>query len=1036
MVPRTVAFVVCEAQSGLARTLALLALFFFSSTLRIVALDPTVYISQYGHSVWRVQDGAFRGAPNVIAQTTDGYLWIGTEGGLVRFDGVRFVPWTPPPGQRLLDPRIISLLGARDGSLWIGTAYSVSHWRRGELINYPQLSGRIEAMAEDNDGAVWFVRTQMTDSMGPVCQIKNEQPQCYGKADGIPFPLALQLSVGPSGELWIGGYSELCRWKPGSSPVSYFANGPRRPETFASLKTIATGRDGTVWAALEQSRRFLQLEHFENQRWTTRAFPKIAVNPTDVTALFVDRDNSLWIGTANHGVFRVAGNSVHSYGRTDGLSSDAVARFYQDTEGTVWVVTSGGIDNFRDLKVVSYSMREGLSAAGAGSVLATRDGKVWIGNFHALDLFRGGNLSAIRAGRGLPGQYVTTFFEDHAGKLWVGIDNGLWVYDREVFRAIRKPDGSPIGVVFGITEDIHHNIWVRAGRNLDRIFDSKVQEEVTSQQISTAYTLAASPQGGILLGLVNGDLIHYEDGKTRTYSSNEVGNTRQIRDLLVEADGSVWGTTVDEVVRWKDGFRKNLTTRNGLPCEGIFALAEDNLGSLWVDSKCGLIEIEKSQLDNWWEHPDSPVKFKLFDTLDGVQAGLTPLKPQLTRSPDGRLWFVNGRILQVIDPSHLSRNLVPPPVQIEDVIADRRTYSPHTGLRLPALTRDLEIDYAALSYVAPQKVLFRYKLEGRDTAWQETGTRRQAFYNDLGPGHYRFHVIACNNDGVWNEAGTSIDFSILPAYYQTTWFRTICAVSVLLLFWAIYQIRIRQLHRQFAIGFEARLNERTRIARELHDTLLQSLHGLMFQYQAARNLLPRRPDEAMQSLDNAINETEKALAESRDAIQGLRSEPIAKGSLGELLMAASRELASSRTANHEPPAFDLIEEGERQTLSAATKDEVCRIGLELLRNAFRHAHATQIETEIRYDDHVLRVRIRDNGKGIDPKVLKDGGIGGHWGLRGVRERAERIGAKLDFWSETGAGTEVQLTVPADVAYETPSDNPGSRSPRKVRNRAN
>jgi signal transduction histidine kinase len=363
---------------------------------------------------------------------------------------------------------------------------------------------------------------------------------------------------------------------------------------------------------------------------------------------------------------------------------------------------------------------------------------------------------------------------------------------------------------------------------------------------------------------------------------------------------------------------------------------------------------------------------------------------------------------------------------VEQIIADRKSYLPHDGVTVPSLTRDLEIDYTAPSFSAPQKVLFRYKLEGRDKNWTDAGNRRQAFYNDLRPGRYRFRVIASNNDGVWNEAGASADFLILPAYYQTAWFRAICAAVFLLLLWTAYQFRLRQLHRRFAIGLEARVNERTRIARELHDTLLQTLHGLMFQFQAVRNLLPRRTDEAMQSLDTVIDETEKALAESRDAIQGLRSEPIARENLAELLTAASQELATSGTDHHEPPIFDLIEEGERQTLSPTIKNEVCRIALEILRNAYRHAQAHRIEAEVRYGGDTLRLRIRDDGKGIDPSVLKEGGIAGHWGLPGARERAERIGARLDFWSHAGAGTEIQLTVPAAVAYETSRDGAGSR----------
>ena len=242
--------------------------------------------------------------------------------------------------------------------------------------------------------------------------------------------------------------------------------------------------------------------------------------------------------------------------------------------------------------------------------------------------------------------------------------------------------------------------------------------------------------------------------------------------------------------------------------------------------------------------------------------------------------------------------------------------------------------------------------------------------------------------------------------------------------------------QQFNIGLEARVNERTRIARELHDTLLQTLHGLMFQFQAVRNLMTRRPDEAMRSLDDAIWETEKALEESREAIRGLRSEPIAKGNLAELITATMRDLANSEKGSAgEAPAFDLVEEGERRNLSATTKNEVCRIALEVLRNAYRHAQAHRIEAEVRYGDDVLRVRIRDDGKGIDPKVLKEGGLAGHWGLRGIRERAERIGAQLEFWSEASAGTEVQLTVPASVAYESSSESRVLKLLRMGKNRA-
>ena len=298
-----------------------------------------------------------------------------------------------------------------------------------------------------------------------------------------------------------------------------------------------------------------------------------------------------------------------------------------------------------------------------------------------------------------------------------------------------------------------------------------------------------------------------------------------------------------------------------------------------------------------------------------------------------------------------------------------------------------------------------------DRDWQDVGNRRQAFYTNLPPRHYRFRVIASNNSGVWNEVGDTMEFSIAPAYYQTNWFRLLCVAALLALLWALYERRRQQLVQQFNMRLEERVNERTRIARDLHDTLLQNLHGLLFRFQAARNMLPRRTEEAMEALDGAISRTEQAIAESRDAIKDLRSERVTSTYLAELLTQTGRELESAADANGNPPVFRVIVEGERRTLSPALRDEVYRIARELLRNAFQHAHAHHIEAEIRYDNHLLRVLIRDDGKGMDANVLKEGGQPGHWGLPGIRERAKEIGARLDFWTEAGAGTEVQLTVP-------------------------
>jgi signal transduction histidine kinase len=382
--------------------------------------------------------------------------------------------------------------------------------------------------------------------------------------------------------------------------------------------------------------------------------------------------------------------------------------------------------------------------------------------------------------------------------------------------------------------------------------------------------------------------------------------------------------------------------------------------------------------------------------------------------------------VSVFDPRRLRINQLPPPVYIEQIIADRRTYDPAAAadglMRLPPLIRDLAIDYTALSLAAPEKVLFRYKLEGRDHDWQDAGARRQAFYNDLPPGNYRFRVMACNNSGVWNEAGAFLDFSIAPAYYQTTWFLLSCVAAFMALLAALYQLRLRQVARQFNLRLEGRVSERTRIARDLHDTLLQSFQGALLKFHAVTRMLPDRPDEARQKLESVIDQAEEAIVEGRDAVQGLRSSTVVTNDLARAITTLGEELAADQTGQN-CPDFRVTMEGASRDLVPLVRDEVYRIASEALRNAFRHAQARRIEVEILYARRQLRLWVSDNGKGIDPKVLAEGGREGHYGLAGLNERAKVVGGKLAIWSKSDSGTEVELTIPASLAYVK---SPGAR----------
>jgi len=446
---------------------------------------------------------------------------------------------------------------------------------------------------------------------------------------------------------------------------------------------------------------------------------------------------------------------------------------------------------------------------------------------------------------------------------------------------------------------------------------------------------------------------------------------------------------------------------------------EDDDQSVWLYMPCGLVRIAREELIAAVGDPTHRMQTTVFDRSDGVGLRALPAlyRPRVAKTADGKLWFLPGDGVSVFDPRHLSINSLPPPVHIEHVTADRKIYVAESDLRLPPLVRDLEIDYTALSFVAPEKNRFRVKLEGRDRDWQDVGNRRQAFYADLTPGTYRFRVAASNNSGVWNETGAFLDFSIAPAYYQTMSFRAASIVTVLALVWALYQFRCRQIARDFNLRLDERVNERTRIARELHDTLLQSFQGLMLRFQGARDLLPAHPAKAVEALDGALDRADQAIVEGRDAIQNLRSSTAASNELAQAITTLAEELGHA-DGEKGVAMFSISVEGSPRDLHPIVRDDIHRIAREALRNAFCHAQADRIEAEVTYATRELRLRIRDDGKGIAPKHLS-AGRARHFGLASMRERAEQIGARFNLWSDVGAGTEVELRIPASVAYGLP-----------------
>jgi len=912
--------------------------------------------------------------------------------------------------------RVFKVFGDHAGGLWAEGNRGIVHLKGGVVISDFELEGlsSFQNLSEDPDGSLWVVRAANTVSDAPLCHITERAVKCFGKADGIPITPIDSILADGKGGFWLGGQTALVHWHHGVSET-YPIEALKSNVGQHGIVSLALGPDGSLWVGILAEGPGLGLGQLKQGTVKPFVTPTFDGSKVEVFATIFDRDGNLWVASQGKGLYRIHGNIVDHYGRTDGLSGDAVHLLFEDREGILWAATADGIDSFRVPRVTTFSASEGLGKDAAAGVLASGDGSIWVANDGSLDHIANGAVSSIRTGSGLPGHQVTSLLEDRAGNLWVGVDDGLFLYKDGRFRRLPEPDHKPLGLVVGITEDIDGNIWASCAgnpRKLVRIRDFQVREEFPAPQIPAVRTLAPDPQGGIWIGTTKGDLALFHHGVLEKFPLNPRGDPVS-RRILAKADGAVLAATEDGLVGLRQGKLQRLTTENGLPCNSVISFAEDKEKRWWLYTDCGVLELPDSELQRWWSNPKTVVQARVYDQLDGAQPN-APYFNSAAYSQDGRVWFANGTVVQMVDPSRLSQKALPAVTYIQSLVVDRKEFAATDNLKLPPHPRDLQIDYTSPTFVIPQRVKFRYRLEGYDRDWHDAGTRRQALYTDLPPGKYSFRVIACNSDGVWNETATKMDFSVAPAYYQTNWFRALCAAIFLGLLWAVYRLRVRQLHHQFEMTLDARVGERTRIARELHDTLLQSAHGILLRFQTVSQLLPERPVEAKEKLDSAIEQTADFITEARDEVQGLRESTVQSNDLALAISTLGEELAADPT-NHRS-SFHVAVEGQARDLHPILRDEIYKIAAESLRNAFRHAQARQVEVEIRYDDEQFRLRVRDDGKGIDPDILSRQGSEGHYGLHGMRERATLVGGKLTVWSEIEAGTEVELRVPASDAY--------------------
>jgi signal transduction histidine kinase/ligand-binding sensor domain-containing protein len=989
----------------------------FASHSGALALNPSLEVSQYAHTSWTVRDGFSLGAIFAMAQTPDGYVWLGSEFGLFRFDGVRFIPWQPPAGKQLPD-KPYSLLVTRDGTLWIGTFAGLVSWKRAELTRYPELDGQfVTSLLEDREGTVWAGAIGPANN-GRLCAVRSGSAQCYSQ-DGAFGSLVWSLGEDSSGALWAGAESGVWRWKPGP-PRRYATPGMR-------MGDMSKADDGGLLVGMSGAGlRQIVGDKVEPYPIHSAMNPNALLPDPDVDSnkLLRDRDGGLWIGTHQRGIIHVHQGRTDMFTKSDGLSGDISCSLFEDREGNVWVATTAGLDRFRELPVTTISTKQGLSSDQTNSVIAATDGSIWAAAHNGLTRWKDGQTTIFRKASGLPDDLVQSLFEDYRGRIWAFTARGLAYFNDGRFVAVKD---IPSGEVYSITGDKAGNLWLSGNKGLSHLLDGRLVEHFPWSALGRQQQakVILFDQGGLWLSFwQDGGVLYFKDGQVRaSYTTAEGLGKGHVPGLELDGDGALWAATEEGgLSRIKDGRVTTLTTKNGLPCDAIHWTIEDDERSLWLYTACGLVRITRAEVDAWVADSGRRVVTTVWDADDGVR--LHPISPAsfgppIAKSTDGRLWSLMGvEGVSVVDPHHLVANQLSPPVYIEQVTADGQTYDVSNGLRLPAGTHDLLFNFTALTFAAPDKVRFRVKLDGQDEGWRELVNQRQVHYTNLAPKHYRFRVLASNNDGVWNEEAALLDFSIDPAFYQRAWFRVLCIVAFLALLYAAYQLRVRQLAHQFNKTLEARVSERTYIARELHDTLLQSFQGLLLRFQSVLKILPERPVEARQRLESALDQAAAAITEGRDAVQGLRSSAAEDNDLIIGITAIGKGL-TTETSAPEAPAIEVEVEGAPRNLNPVVRDEAYRIAGEALRNAFRHSQAQRITVGIRYDKRQFRLRVQDDGKGFDEETIRRQ-TAGHFGLQGMRERAEIVGGRLEVWSKLDSGTKVELNIPSTIAYGVPA----------------
>lgn len=963
--------------------------------------------ASYHSQTWTTEQGLPGDTVRAVTQTRDGYLWVATQAGLARFDGVRFKVFGKQNEPAFRTDECNVLLEGSDGSLWVGTiGGGLMRYREGRFETYGRAEGLptdvINGLYEDREGRLWIT------SYEALTLFEGRRFKTFSTADGGASVYAIPFREDSEGRVWcfrsrglnFSSRGTLIFYKDGALHSGEEA---ARLSPFGSDSNVSAfaGRGEAFWFNDTASRTLLRFDGVTVERsrvtYEADAFPMSGhedargdlwfVNTRQelrlvregrvfvvtegawpgggVNALYADREGNLWVGSSG-GLTRLRPMPFRAYTTTEGLSNETVWTIFEDARGDLWAGTNDGVNRLRGDKFTVYGARDGMAASGAVSIAEDAEGRLWFASTLGLTSYDGREFRAYARREGLLNENVRAVYADRRGRLWVGTVGGLHLFEGGKFRAFTTADGLSHNNVLFIHEDKAGSLWVGTAAGLNRLRD---------------------------------------DGRFDVFTKRDGLGSDIVISAREASDGSLWfGTVGGGVARMREGKFVTVTSAAGLGDDTVTTILEDGAGDLWMGSTRGVLRVSLKQLNAFADGTTRSVSCVTYGKGDGLPttdcSGGT--QPAGWRSRDGRLWFPTSKGIAVVDPAALRRNHLPPPVVVESLVVDREPRPLDAGaVELQPGSRAVEFHFTALSFVDPSKVKFRYRLEGFERDWVEAGARREAFYTNLPPGTYRFIVHASNDDGVWNEQGAELRFTLRPYFYQTVWFYLLCALVAAGLMWGVHRMRVRQLRREFI----AVLNERNRIARELHDTLAQGFTSVSMQLEAVNAKMGDGGEAAREHLNQARLLVRSSLAEARRSVRDLRSEWLDGGDLADALSGMARQLTAGADVR-----VEVSVTGASRHLPERVEKTLLRVGQEALTNAVRHAAPASVRVRLDYEDARVRLEVCDDGRGFLPET-NGHTTGGGFGLRGMRERVEQAGGTLHIRSREGAGTEVSAVLP-------------------------